>query len=151
MALCAAFLRFMTATASVSCASTERADLVFDDDVLEEEADDLGEASGEDGEEVEDDVDALEGFRGLVRVVMLVVFSVCWEEEEVREVTPMVSTGDKLPHLMSLLCDGDHISLSGSWQRMLVSSHVCNCSKVKARRHTERGDASDRASSVLIV
>lgn len=71
MALCAAFLRFMTAAASVSCESTERADLVFDD-VLEE-ADDLGEASGEEGEEVEDDVDALEGFRGLVRVV----FSVC--------------------------------------------------------------------------
>lgn len=111
MALCAAFLRFMTAAASVSCASIERADLVADDDVLGE-ADDLGEASGEDGEEVEDDVDALECFREL--------FSVCWEE--VREVTPMVSTGDKLPLLVSLLCDGDHISLSGSWQGMLVST-----------------------------
>jgi hypothetical protein len=98
MALCAAFFRFMTAAASVSCARIERADLVFDD-VLAEEADDLGEASGEDGEEVEDDVDALEGFRGLVRVVVLVVFSGCWEEE-VREVTPMVSTGDKLTLLM---------------------------------------------------
>jgi hypothetical protein len=108
MALCAAFLRFMTAAASVSCASIERADLVLD--VLEEETDDdLGEASGEDGEEVEDDVEALEGLRGLVVVV---VFSVCWE---VREVTPMVSRGDKLPLLVSLLCDGDHISLSGSW------------------------------------
>lgn len=110
MALCAAFFRFMTAAASVSCESTERADLVFDD-VLEE-ADDLGEASGEDGEEVEDDVDALEGFRGLVRVVFSVCCVCCWEE--VCEVTPMVSTGDKLPLLMSLLCDGDHISLSGS-------------------------------------
>lgn len=75
MALCAAFFRFMTAAASVSCASIERADF------LEEETDkDLGEASGEDGEEIEDDVDALEGFRGLCEVR--------WEE--VREVTPMV-------------------------------------------------------------
>lgn len=74
MALCAAFFRFMTAAASVSCESTERADLVFDGVLVEEEADDLGEPSGDDGEEVEDDVDALEGFRGLVRVV-LVVFS----------------------------------------------------------------------------
>lgn len=105
MALCAAFLRFMTVAASVSCASIDRADLPFD--VLEGTVD-LGEASGEDGEEVDDDVEALEIFRELV---LLAVFSVCWE---VREVTPMVSTGDKLPLLLSLLCDGDHISLSGS-------------------------------------
>lgn len=114
MALCAAFFRFMTAAASVSCASIERVGF------LEEETnEDLGEASGEDGEEIEDDVDALEGFRGSC--------SVCWEE--VREVTPMVWTGDKLPHLVSLLCDGDHMSLSGSWQILLVSSfagmHQC--------------------------
>ena len=94
MALCAAFFRFMTAAASVSCASIERVGF------LEEETnEDLGEASGEDGEEIEDDVDA------------------------------MVWTGDKLPHLVSLLCDGDHMSLSGSWQILLVSSfagmHQC--------------------------
>lgn len=126
MALWAAFFRFMTAAASVSCACTpDREDLVFD--ILEEIVD-LGEASGEDGEEVEDDEDALEGFRGLVLLVLLVVvLSFCWED--VREVTPMASTGDKLPLLMSLLCDGDHISLSGSWHEnisMLLPSHACN-------------------------
>lgn len=115
MALWAAFLRFMTAAASVSGARIERFDLVFDG--LEEEGKDdaLGEASGEDGEEAEDDVDAFECFLGLVVAVFLVSLT--------------VSTGDKLPLLVSLLCEGDHVSLSGS----------------------ERGDASDKASSVLIA
>lgn len=120
MALCAAFFRFMTAAASMSCASTERVGF------LEEETnEDLGEASGEDGEEIEDDVDALEGFRGSC--------SVCWEE--VREVTPMVWTGDKLPHLVSLLCDGDHMSLSGSWQILLVSS-LQACINASIQQHS---------------
>lgn len=123
MALCAAFFRFMTAAASVSGASIGRPVFGFDD-CLGDEADDLGEAaSGEDGDEVkDDDVDALEGFRGCVLVF---VFCVCWEV--IREVAPMLSTGDKLSLLVSLLCEEDHMSLSGSWWEKLVSALCRQC------------------------
>ena len=78
-----------------------RAREALDDDRLGE----LGVNMRKDAPE-KDIVDAFEGFLGLVVAVFLVSLT--------------VSTGDKLPLLVSLLCEGDQVSLSGSWIELLV-------------------------------
>lgn len=75
MALCAAFLRFITAAASVSCGvDVERADLLF---IVLEEVVNFSEAIVDAGDEEGDDAESLEEFRVLIFVFLVAEEGLC--------------------------------------------------------------------------